>query len=160
MRTIRLHISRPSLPGRAVASCVGGFALLCFVLFTLGCASPRVVEVMSQTRLQDVDLVDKPLFERDRASRIRFEPEALPADAQRQEFFVRWSGTAGLVKFEYRQVDKPNTIEEQTYTPQGDRAKVFEVRGEEFRAGGLVSAWRVSLWDGDTLLAEKKSALW
>ncbi len=131
------------------------------LLIALGCASPRVVEVSSRTRLQDIDAADQYLFVRDQASRATYQPQDLPADAQRQEFFVRWtSATAGLVKFEYRQVDKPNTVREQTYTPHGDQAKVFGVRGEEFRAGGPVSAWRVTLWNGDQLLAEKRSALW
>ena len=145
------------------------FVLAASLLLALGCASPRVVEVTSRTRLQDIDVVDQYIFLHDRASRIHYEPKYLPADVQRQEFFVRWApaptsrsgpATVGLVKFEYRQVDKPNTLREQTYVPQGDCAKVFEVRGEEFRAGGPVSAWRVSLWNGESLLAEKKSALW
>ena len=120
-----------------------------------------MVEVSSRKRLQNIDVADATLLSNDRASRIRYEPRDLPADAQHLEFFVRWTPkSVGLVKFEYRQVDKPNVVREQTYTPQGDGAKVFEIRGEEFRAGGPVSAWRVSLWNGDELLAEKKSVLW
>jgi hypothetical protein len=65
-----------------------------------------------------------------------------------------------LVKLEYRQIGKPNVIGEQTYVPRQDASTVFQVRGEEFRSGGSVSAWRVSLWDGDQLVAEKKSFLW
>jgi len=34
------------------------------------------------------------------------------------------------------------------------------VRGDEFRALGEVTAWRVTLWDGDQLLGEQKSLLW
>jgi hypothetical protein len=34
------------------------------------------------------------------------------------------------------------------------------VRGEQFRSGGVISAWRVSLWDGDKVVAEEKSVLW
>jgi hypothetical protein len=64
------------------------------------------------------------------------------------------------VKFEYRQVGKAATVFEKTYTPHGDVAKLFEVRGEDFRAGGSVSAWRVTLWKDDQLVAEKKSVLW
>jgi hypothetical protein len=239
------------------------FSFLLFLLPALGCATgPRVLEVSSRTRLQDIDAADKPLFEHDQASRIKYQPRDLPAGEQRQDFYVRWrpgprtvgthavvgprlpafGGARGdqgcraawcgraalprgldagftttvdaqqrvptndrsritLVKFEYRQVDKPGVVKEQTYAPQDNgvptttadarqrvptttvdtrqriptttvdarqrvptttavTANVFSIRGEDFRAGGLVSAWRVSLWDGDTLLAEKKSVLW
>lgn len=133
---------------------------LCLFLLS-ACASPRVVEVSHRTRLQDVDVADQHLFEADRASRLRDKPHDLPANQQGQEFYARWRGAGvDLVKFEYRQVDKPNTILEQTFAPNGATAKVFEIRGEDFHTGGVVSAWRVSLWTGGELLAEKKSALW
>lgn len=135
---------------------------LAMVVFTACSTSrPRVLEVTSRTRLQDVDPNDKQLFVDDAASRIRYEPRDLSIEAQREEFYVRWTpASIGLVKFEYRQIAQPNTVFEKTYTPNGDTAKVFEVHGEEFRSGGHVSAWRASLWDGDQLVAEKKSFLW
>ncbi|HUI05584.1 MAG TPA: hypothetical protein VL486_01115 [Verrucomicrobiae bacterium] len=174
------------------------FRFLLYVLFplllALGCASgPRVVEVSSRTRLQEIDVADQALLMRGGA-RLGYEPQNLPIDQQRQEFYVRWtprwkqesSSTSGpepervdLVKFEYRQLDKPNAVKEQTFVPPVlsraadvdsellDQPRwvrcsshTFEVRGEEFRAGGPVSAWRVTIWDGDRLLAERKSALW
>jgi hypothetical protein len=159
-----------------------------FVLALLGCSTtPRVLEVSSRKRLQDVDIVDHRLFTHDQASRLRYKPTDLSADAQREEFYVRWTkfpsprlrgsrvretplsfaakgqgegSSINIVKFEYRQVNKPNTVLEQTYTPHGDRATVFAVRGEDFHSGGPVSAWRVSLWQDDQLLAERKSTLW
>ena len=169
---------RDQRPRRSVALhtvCLAVFT----TLFSLACSTttPRVLEVTSRTRLKDIDSVDQDLFASDRASRIRYEPRDLSIDAQREEFYVRWaapptqrpaptsrsgSGPAAvdLVKFEYRQVGKPNTIFEQKYVPHGESSKIFAVRGEDFRSGGSVSAWRVSLWDGDQLVAEKKSFLW
>ena len=32
--------------------------------------------------------------------------------------------------------------------------------GEDYRQSGRVTAWRVTLWDGDRLLSEQKSFLW
>ncbi|MDB6021886.1 MAG: hypothetical protein JWQ04_1743 [Pedosphaera sp.] len=32
--------------------------------------------------------------------------------------------------------------------------------GEQYKAFGEVTAWRVTLWDGDQLLSEQKSFLW
>ena len=135
--------------------------LLAPVFFLSACASPRVVEVTSRTRLKDIDVADERVFVADPASHIRYRPRDLPANKQREEFYVHWLGAAvDRVKFEYRQVDVPDTVKEQSFTSAGPRWHVFEVRGEEFHAGGLVSAWRVSLWSGDQLLAERKSALW
>lgn len=34
------------------------------------------------------------------------------------------------------------------------------VKGEDYKALGEVTAWRVTLWDGDTLVDEKTSFLW
>jgi hypothetical protein len=134
----------------------------CAVLLTAcSTTAPRVLEVTSRTRLQDVALADREYFIEDNASLLRYEPQDLSIEDQREEFYVRWTpGTIGLVKFEYRQVAKPAQVLEQTYVPHGDTRKLFEVRGEAFRSGGVVSAWRVSLWNGDQLVAEEKSVLW
>jgi hypothetical protein len=139
------------------------FAILPALLFTTACSTtPRVLEVASRTKLQDVDPADfYQSFGSDEASRFSYTPQDLSIEAQREEFFVRWTpASISLVKFEYRQVGKPAAIFEKTYTPHGDSAKLFEVRGEEFRSGGTVSAWRVTLWNGDQLVAERKSVLW
>ena len=149
----------------------------------------RVLEVSSRTRLQDIDLADQRVLLYDPASRLAYDPKYLPIDQQREEFYVRWApgwtpesgpGPVTAVKFEYQQLEKPNAVKVQTFVPapalsppnensseptfranpSRTCAHLFEVHGEEFRAGGPVSAWRVSLWDGDRLLAEKKSLLW
>lgn len=151
------HLTNPK-PRRVI---VAGIASL--TLLAMGCSTttPRVLEVSSRTRLRNVDPADEDLFSNDQASRIRFEPRALSIDEQREEFYVRWRPrSVSLVKFEYRQIGKPTIVAEQTYVPHRAASTVFKVHGEEFRSGGSVSAWRVSLWDGDQLVAEKKSFLW
>jgi len=163
------------LPSFRLRSRVGVAALLLALICGCSSTTPRVLEVSSRTRLQTVDKADADLFVIDRASLIKYTPQDLNAADQREEFFVRWTpGTTStpgptfrpgpvnvnLVKFQYRQVTKPDTIFEKTYDPRGEVAHLFQVRGEEFRSGGSVSAWRVSLWNGDQLLAEKKSFLW
>ena len=123
--------------------------------------TPRVADVLSNKRSETVEVADQDIFLHDRASLIHLNSELLPASERRQEFYVRWRGTGiDLVKFEYRQVDVPDKIVEQTYAPGNRRSNVFEVRGEDFIKGGPVSAWRVSLWQNSQLLAEKKSMLW
>ncbi len=140
-------------------------AILAALLLTTACSTtgPRVLEVSSRTRLQDIDVADsREYFGYDEASRFTYVPQDLSIAHQREEFYVRWTpASISLVKFEYRQVAKPAMIFEKTYAPNGDTAKLFRVIGEEFRAGGSVSAWRVTLWKDDQLVAEKKSfALW
>ena len=140
---------------------VGALSVVACILTSACSTTPRVLEVTSRTRLQNIDPADKNLFIEDQASRIRFEPHDLSIDEQREEFYVRWRPrTVTLVKLEYRQIAKPTVIGEQTYVPNRDASTLFQVRGEEFRSGGSVSAWRVSLWNGDQLVAEKKSFLW
>jgi hypothetical protein len=138
--------------------------LLLLSILTTACSTtkPRVLEVSSRTRLQDIDTEDaKRFFGYDEASRFTYEPRDLTVEEQREEFYVRWApASITLVKFEYRQVTKPAMIFTKTYAPHGDMAHLFQVRGEEFRSGGSVSAWRVTLWNGDQLVAEKKSVLW
>ncbi|MGD1019969.1 MAG: hypothetical protein ABSA12_11705 [Verrucomicrobiia bacterium] len=152
------------LPGRAFPSLCALFLAACSTT-----AGPRVLEVTNRTRLQDVDIADRDYFIEDRASLITYQPQDLGINDQREEFYVRWtpgriprSGprTISLVKFEYRQVARPGVVSEETYVPHGDARKLFVVGGEQFRSGGVVSAWRVSLWDGDTVVAEEKSVLW
>lgn len=113
---------------------------------------PAIDGVWSQKRLRTTD---DPDFLTDRASRLQTEARALPASEQRQEFSIRWHG-AGIdqVKFEYRQVNLPDKVLEQHVTATGQSSHLFTVRG------GIVSAWRATLWHGTQLLAEKKSALW
>lgn len=158
------------LPGRAPAWSRAALFPVCFLLLT-ACSTtgPRVLEVTNRTRLQDVDFADRQYFIEDRASLIRYQPQDLSIDNQREEFYVRWtpgpisrsgSKTISLVKFEYRQVARPGEVFEETYVPHGNARNLFVVRGEQFRSGGVVSAWRVSLWRGDQVVAEEKSVLW
>jgi hypothetical protein len=169
---MRKGINRSKMAGRASrlpsagSWCSVSFPHLLSAAIVLACSAcsgttPRVVEVSSQKRLETVEVADQDIFLHDRASQIHLQSELLPANERRQEFFVRWSGTGiNLVKFEYRQVNVPDKISEESYVPENRRWNVFEVRGDNFTKGGPVSAWRVSLWKDSKLLAEKKSLLW
>jgi hypothetical protein len=136
-------------------------------------SSPRVIEVSNRKRTQQIETEDKrQMFLRDRASRLEMQSKPLPPEEQRQEFFVRWSGKdISSVKFEYRQINYPNTIFTQDYKLQVENnpknppvsTHTFMITGKTFLEGGSVSAWRVTLWSAATTnapIAEKKSALW
>lgn len=136
---------------------------LCLLVGLCACqtATPRVGAVWVAQRTQVVRAGDEDLFLADRASLTRTEGVFLPPAQQGEEYYVTWAGSGvELVKFEYRQVGRPDQIAVQQFTPAKTRSHVFPVVGAEHRDGGAVSAWRVSLWQGEKLLAEKKSSLW
>ena len=124
-------------------------------------STPRVGSVWMTHRKQVVDEGEKGFFINDRASFIQTSNQDLPAEKQGEEFFVSWSGAGiELVKLEYRQVGRPDKIAVQQFTPGKIQSHLFPVVGKERQQGGAISGWRVSLWRGDQLLAEKKSSLW
>ena len=140
-----------------VTTAVGVAAVLC------ACAHPaaQVRDVEGTQYTETIGKGDRLLFGTDRASRIQVEPKPLPTSAQREEYFVSWRGSGvGSVMFEYRQVNIPDKILVQAVTPTVRHWNVFTVAGDDYLKGGPISAWRVSLWDGDRLLAERKSVLW
>jgi hypothetical protein len=132
------------------------------MIILTGCAgTARIGNVWSSKRTDTMSDADRDLFLSDRASRLRFQAKSLPADEQREEFLVTWRGAgARVVKFEYRQANVPDTVVMLTAPAIGQRRYLFEVRGDDYRNGGPVTAWRASLWDGDRVLDERKSALW
>jgi hypothetical protein len=129
----------------------------------IGCASPtpRVGEVDGTKHTENIDRVDHALYVADRASHLHVQVTPLPTPKQSQEYNVAWNGTGiSLVKFEYRQVNVPDKIIVQSVSPASQHSHVFTIVGQDFVDGGPVSAWRVSLWDGDKLLTERESVLW
>jgi len=123
--------------------------------------TPQVRAVWVKQRQQVVGAGDEALFLTDNASQIRTVGKFLPAEERGEEFYVSWSGPGiDRVKFEYRQVGRPDKIAAQQFAAGKAQSHVFPVIGKEHEDGGAVSGWRVSLWQGEKLLAEKKSSLW
>ena len=121
----------------------------------------RVCDAWTTKRTETIDTADRDFFANDRASRLRVEPRPLPLTEQRQEFLVTWSGeSVETVKFEYRQANLPDKIQTQTIPAAAPQWHAFVIRGDAFQNSGPVTAWRISLWSGEQLVAEKKSVLW
>jgi hypothetical protein len=57
---------------------------------------------------------------------------------------------------------RETTLETELEVRRGGTSKwsSLKLEGEAFRNFGDVTAWRVTLWDGDQLLGEQKSFLW
>lgn len=124
-------------------------------------AQPHIQSVASIRHRASISETDVDFFQTDRASRIRFAAQPLPADGQREEFRVRWHGKdITRVRFEYRQVNIPNQIHVQEFRPTDVKSARFEIHGQEFQTGGVVSAWRCVLLRGDAVVAERQSTLW
>ena len=148
--------------------------LLTFSSCSTFSSAPRVIEVTSHKHTQDIEYEDKrQLFLQDKASRLHGESKPLPESAQFLDFYVSWSGKdIAAVKFEYRQINHPNTIFSQEYklpSAKNDApgllpsSHTFLITGTNFIAGGAVTAWRITLWsptDTKIPVAYKKSTLW
>ncbi|MEW6305235.1 MAG: hypothetical protein AB1705_17295 [Verrucomicrobiota bacterium] len=107
------------------------------------------------------------LYERDAyQSVLRANPELCSG----LRFDVQWRGT-GLSKKNLRMkveiragassLGQPVVIE-QPVKPNGILGywAAVTLDGEAYQKAGKIVAWRVTLWDGDTQLAEQKSFLW
>lgn len=106
------------------------------------------------------------LFERDA---YQLELKSDPEKRSGMRFDVQWKARAlkegGKLKLELRgSKTAPRAVEVfEVETPRGglfSRWTGISVSGPEFEKVGSVIAWRVSLWEGGTLLAEQKSFLW
>jgi hypothetical protein len=90
-------------------------------------------------------------------------------DVDGHSFDVHWIPADGgspagtLVLFEYRQQD-PTVVRrlevKYPFRVNERRRASFKISGEAFRQGGLVTAWRVRIMDGDNILAEEQSKSW
>lgn len=105
------------------------------------------------------------LFERDAyQAHLRKNPTEISA----LRFDVNWSADGKppnlRVRIEARG-GKPGTQPKMLETPvkpgwSGSAWAAVTLDKEIYRELGGVSAWRITLWDGDTMLAEQKSFLW
>ncbi len=79
-----------------------------------------------------------------------------------EALLVHWSAPAAVerVVLEYRQVNRPDHISTLEFATNRRAWTTFSLPAADLRAGGAISAWRVTLRAGDQLLAEKQSALW
>ena len=83
---------------------------------------------------------------------------------------VQWRArnAAGPVKLrvELRGIAQGNLPRSKTIETTADAGKGSSrwngvaLTGEDYKAFGQVTAWRVTLWDGETMLGEQKSFLW
>jgi hypothetical protein len=105
------------------------------------------------------------LFERDGyQAYLRAHPEICSG----MRFDVQWKGRKvenGQIKLEVRGANTPPRQTETFSTSLKSsgyfsRWSSLRIAAEDFKRTGSIIAWRISLWEGDQQLAEKKSFLW
>jgi hypothetical protein len=150
---------------------------ICFALFCLLAAagsavagSGRVIKVLPQfLDLEGRHTISPSLYERDAYQAILRRHADDTNRVSGIRFAVQWKARAGApvkLRIELRGTargDLPGrAILEAEVKPRRwfSRWTSLPIQGEDYAKLGQVTAWRVSLWDGDWLLSEQKSFLW
>lgn len=130
-------------------------------------ASARIIKVLPHyLDLEGRHALSPSLYERDAYQAIL---RASPEKCSALRFDIQWKArlitTNLLMRIEIRAAEvnplKPFTLE-RSVKPRawGSRWTPLLIPADDFRKIGNLIAWRVTLWDGDTLMAEQKSFLW
>jgi hypothetical protein len=152
------------------ASALGSaaFALFCLCAFALPAhaARDKIIKVLPQyLDLQGRHTITPSLYDRDAyQARLRRNPK----ERSGLRFMVNWkAGSNGELKM---RVEMRGSKEEKIGTTAlqanvrhiGGFSKWTELalKGEPYQNFGELMAWRVTLWDGEKLIAEEKSFLW
>lgn len=132
-------------------------------------ATGRVIKVLPQfLDLKGRDSVSPSLYDRDAyQANLRMHPEKRSG----LRFHVQWKTKGATwaplkLKIELRGIAEGNLPRqyrlEEVLTPHGRFSHWTDlaITGEAYRQFGEVTAWRVTLWEGDQLLGEQTSFLW
>ena len=131
-------------------------------------ATSRVVKVLPHfLDLQGRHALSPSLYDRDAyQAQLRQHPEQRSA----VRFDVLWraklaGNTAVKLRVELRGVNEGNTprqttLEKVVKSGAAARWSSLTLGGGDYKNFGEITAWRVSLWDGDRLIGEQKSFLW
>jgi hypothetical protein len=143
--------------------------LICAATFPAVAATGRVVKVLPHfLDLKGRHSLSPSLYDRDAyQAQLRLHPE------QRSgiRFDVHWRAFAITGKLKLRaelrgtaqgNVPRQTTIETDMEAGKagGNHWTQLPLTGEAYKNFGEVTAWRVTLWDGDQLIGEQKSFLW
>lgn len=144
------------------------FALLLAAPLSASAATGRVVKVLPHfLDLKGRHSLTPSLYDRDAyQAQLRRNPEQRSA----LRFDVQWRANSVQdklkLKVELRGTAKGDlprsTTLESEITPgrKTSRWTSLPLAGEDYRNFGEVTAWRVTLWDGEQLVGEQKSFLW
>jgi hypothetical protein len=148
-----------------LANAIATIAVLA-ITTSIAAAEGRIVKVLPHLLDQKGRHTLHPsLFERDAyQAHLRTRPELCSG----MRFDVQWKGrklTDPKLKLEVRGAKIP-ARDVQTFTQSLKQGSPFSrwagltVSSEDFTRLGSIAAWRVTLWDGESQVAEQKSFLW
>ena len=141
---------------------------LAFVaLLLVSCGAPKTLQVR-QFHLQDTDPSDGHPFIRAEMNRRLYGAVTLAERTLRKGnyYHLRWRGLRGdqpvRVVLEYRQARTGARVRMKEKVMKAARRGDCEivVSGREYLRDGHVQSWRVTLYDGEKLVAKKQSYLW
>ena len=148
--------------------------LICLTVMVLGgtfsahAASGRVNKVLPHfLDAQGRHSLSPSLFDRDAyQAKLRKQPELRSGIRFDVSWRIRSAKDATFkLKAELRGIAKGNiarlkTLEQTVKGGVGSRWTGIPLTGDEYKEFGEVTAWRVTLWDGDQMISEQKSFLW
>lgn len=140
---------------------------LCIPAFAAGTNTGRIVKVLPQfLDLQGRTSITPSLYERDiYQAELHKHPERISGLL----FNVQWktARASGLkLRVETRGTVRDKTLNTATVELPVKRSGAFSqweklyITGDEYKRLGSMTAWHVTLWDGESLLSEQKSFLW
>ena len=141
---------------------------LLMTTFTAAAATGRVVKVLPHyLDLKGRHALSPSLYERDAyQAQLRRHPEQRSG----MRFDILWrvrtsASTSIKLKLEMRGIAKGNlpsekVLEKEVKSGVGGRWTTIKLSSDDYKSLGEVTAWRVSLWEGDQLIGEQKSFLW
>jgi hypothetical protein len=133
-------------------------------LLGAGCASPspRVTEVSARYLRSNKNPAADVVYQRGESKMNGGMVGQSARNAAGEEFLIRWtSPLVRSIKFDYRQVNRPDKELQASAVATNSNWHVFTIAGDDFKEGGPVSAWRVSLLDETgECLATKQSVMW
>jgi hypothetical protein len=141
----------------------------CFAALTANAATGRVIKVLPQLLdLQGKQTVSPSLYERDAyQAYLRQHTNQISGFRFAIQWKARGSASPPLkLKIEMRGAargDQPTRMTlERDLTPGGLFSHWISVplTGEDYKKFGSLTAWHVTLWDGEKLLSEQQSFLW
>jgi hypothetical protein len=84
-------------------------------------------------------------------------------NGESEEFLVTWSANAReklIIRFEYRQERASGVKAMEEANPKLRGRSHFSVSGDDLKRDGAVTAWRVTILDGEKVLTSKQSFMW
>lgn len=141
-----------------------------FALFGSKPAKYKIMKVNSNKKYLHLMTRTRGILGTSNWGKFNYDVVELPYEKQGEYFTINWKRSGGpkllekdlTLRIEYRHQNGLGAKAEKNYPAckRGRYSLTFENTGDPFVDNGEIELWRVSLWVGDQMVAEKESALW